>query len=323
MLILKRKFKKKLGVFLAALCLSLLAGFKSPLIWQDLQTYQNYYEYGVVYNSIQIYENVQDPLFTMVNRFFSSLGLSFEFTILLICFLTLFLKLFSLDEASNRFYPLLLLYLSNLYILHDYIQIRVALAIALALCAIYLIKNKYLRLLFFVASFGIHASIIIIIVAYYSRVYSLKNRFNFLISLTLIVIFSILFVYFSKSGFFIDNRAEYYLNNDKFSINTFTPRPILQAVGVFFILFYSKYKISFEVYVAVIGVIVFYSTLSMSPVVASRFFDITSLFFLIALSKVYKNNIVLFSLFILTFLVGLYHLFISPSAYLAEFLKFI
>lgn len=297
--------------------LSYLASLKNPQIWLDTLTYETYYDYGRYYDFSYIFHNVQDPLFTFFNRISYLLGLDFDEFSFLCAFITVLLKLFSFQKATNNFYSLILLYISYLFILHDYIQIRVSLALALVVFSIYIIKNKYLRFLLLIFSLFIHISIILVLISYYTEKYALKRKLYFGFTLVSILLLGIVFSYLAKVGLISDGRAEYYMTTDKFSISLFTPRPILQLLGVLLIYIkYGKSQLNFEFYISCIGVILFYELVVFSPVIASRFFDITSLFFIILLSRLYKDNVYLFTLFILTILVGFYHLIFSPSAYL-------
>lgn len=311
-------------LFLLIPILSYLGGEKNYQIWLDSLTYETYYDYGRYYDFSYIFHNIQDPLFTFFNRISYLWGFNFEEFCFLCAFITITLKLISFQRATHNFFALILLYISYLFILHDYIQIRVALALSFVVLAIYVLRNKYIKALVLLFSLMLHFSVVLVLISYYSKNFALKNKWCLGLVLISTLLLGFLFSHLSLSGVISDGRAEYYLTTDKFSISLFTPRPILQLLTLFLIYFkFGKSQFNFEFYISCIGVIIFYELVVLSPVIASRFFDITSLFFIILLSRLYKKNVYLFLMFFLNIFVGIYHLFLSPSAYLGFMGRFI
>lgn len=97
------------------------------------------------------------------------------FIFLLVTFISLYLKYQFFDLINNGI-ELLLLYLATYYLLHEYTQIRVALAIGIYLKGIkYITQRKFCKYLFFYLLAGItHYSLIILFPLYFFYSFRLK-----------------------------------------------------------------------------------------------------------------------------------------------------
>ncbi|HBR4939731.1 TPA: EpsG family protein, partial [Klebsiella pneumoniae] len=176
----------------------------------------------------------------------------------------------------------------------------------------------------FAAGTFIHLSVGIIVMVYvFDKIFK-ENRIYFF----LFVIIGVFFTQLISLGIIGGHRAELYaeLARNKISyydMNVFTTLPILQSIGLLYMFFKYKHKaLIFEFYISLFGVIIFY-LLHTIPVIASRTFDITMLFYLILLSRYFTCDRFIKIVSILMFLVGIKKLFYSDSALLSHFTQYI
>ncbi|HCI5986033.1 TPA: EpsG family protein [Klebsiella quasipneumoniae subsp. quasipneumoniae] len=297
--------------------LSCVVGFKNFYIWRDVDTYWAYYDFAYFYNVSYIFSNVQDPIFTILIKPFVHSGRNegFHLFLIVIAFVTIALKLISMYKRCQNFYIFLLLYCSYLLFLHDYVQIRVALALGVFVLALYCADSKIIKALLFVVACLIHLSCILLVLFYYAfRILGPKKIIK-LLPFALIIP-SIVF-----SGVIPVERITTYINmlgnEKKFDqINLLSTLPILQIIGLLVIYFSKSIKDlsnKFEFSISALGVILFYS-LHMIPVFAFRFFEMTNLFFIILLSDGFKKSLYLKLVFVLYILIGLKNSFYGESS---------
>ncbi|MCF6656085.1 EpsG family protein [Raoultella ornithinolytica] len=316
--------KSLLFVLYVVPVLALLVGIKDPDKWADYEVYLNYFNTSRINTIHDIFVNIQDPFFVILNKPFTLVDEGFELFLLVCSAVTLTLKFLALKKSTDNFLILFILYSSYLLCLHDYIQIRIALSLAIMLFATYCVNSKLLKYSLFAAGTFIHLSVGIIVMVYvFDRMFKEKRLYFFLF-----VIVGVIFTQLISLGIIGGHRAELYaeLARNKISyydMNVFTTLPILQSVGLLYMFFKYKNKaLNFEFYMALFGVIIFYLLHSI-PVIASRTFDITMVFYLILLSRYFKTDRVLKILSILMFLVEVKKLFYSESALLSYFTKYI
>ncbi|MCF6652488.1 EpsG family protein [Raoultella ornithinolytica] len=304
--------------------IAILVGIKDPVQWADHDVYLNYFTTSAINSVHDIFFNIQDPFFVILNKPFTWLEDGFEIFLFTSSLVTLTLKFLAFKKSTDNFIILLMLYSSYLLCLHDYIQIRIALSLSIMLFAIYYINNKVLKYILFAAGTFIHLSVGIIVMVYvFDKIFK-ENRIYFF----LFVIIGVFFTQLISLGIIGGHRAELYaeLARNKISyydMNVFTTLPILQSIGLLYMFFKYKHKaLIFEFYISLFGVIIFY-LLHTIPVIASRTFDITMLFYLILLSRYFTCDRFIKIVSILMFFVGIKKLFYSDSALLSHFTQYI
>lgn len=124
----KSKYLKFIVSFFVVACLIYSAGFRTGGF--DFENYKN----GYAWNSFR------EPTFRLLVTFLHSLSASYRVFFLLVSSITVMLTYnYLAKEDSSLYWISLLIFVSNYYILHDYIQLRIGLA-----CSIFLYQMYYL-----------------------------------------------------------------------------------------------------------------------------------------------------------------------------------
>ena len=182
---LKRIYLKQKTFYsgLILLCLSFFCTYsiatKSP----------DYFNYIQSYSEANLIINVQEPLWNLIT-YTASRIIDFNLFLVLLTFVTLSIKYKFLKTYFPKQYLIaFILYLSSYFLLHELIQIRVSLAIALFIISYHLMKKKYLLggIITFIFSVGTHLSILI--VTLFIPIYLLRKSNKFFILFTLSIIF--------------------------------------------------------------------------------------------------------------------------------------
>ncbi|HBW9906957.1 TPA: hypothetical protein MFX78_02300 [Klebsiella pneumoniae] len=139
---------------------TLLVGIKDPDKWADYEVYLNYFNTSRINTIHDIFVNIQDPFFVILNKPFTLVDEGFELFLLVCSAVTLTLKFLALKKSTDNFLILFILYSSYLLCLHDYIQIRIALSLAIMLFATYCVNSKLLKYSLFVVGTFIHLSVV-------------------------------------------------------------------------------------------------------------------------------------------------------------------
>lgn len=295
-----------------------LVGVKEPTHWVDYQVYYGYYFLSAKYTStLDIISSMQDPLFVLLNKPFTEVNDGFFYFLLIVCFITITLKFSAFLKATNNYLIFFILYCCYFICIHDYIQIRISLSLAIMVFAIYRVNFKWLKYPLLIVAMLVHLSSSVVLIAYlYSLITKNKPRYflGFLCVLTFLVVLMKLGLI---GGERVQNYAEMASQKIKYeSLNIFGALPALQLMGLFYLLYKEKYKaINFEYYISLLGVFVFYSMNSI-PVVASRTFDISLLFYIIIVSKHFKKYLFIKGVFVLLVLFELKQLFYSEASFL-------
>lgn len=306
MKIKKSNFIWNIVIFLYVLFCTYMVGVKDHDVWKDYFVYQKYFD-DAANNIAYIIMNVQDPFFVIFMHPFTFMENGFDTFLIFCALITLTLKFFSIKKIADNYIIFIILYSSYLLCLHDYIQIRVALALGLFCFAMYSTDNKPVRRFLFLISLFFHFSMIVPIFISYatnSKVIGYRRVFLFAPS---IIFFSFLI---QRGAIFID-RVNQYLELQKegigTDINMYSVLPFIQLITIAFIFFNKKfnvYKNTYEFVMAYVGVIIFYSTLSI-PAVALRYFEISNLFFIILLSRLFLKSYYFIFVFFVYIVVGI------------------
>ncbi|HFP9387035.1 TPA: EpsG family protein [Raoultella planticola] len=294
-----------------------IVGIKDNHVWMDYPTYIKYFEMSAANNTLDILLSGKDPFFQLINKPFTLMNDGFEYFLFAIACVTLLIKVRALQNSTDNFLVLLILYCSFLLCLHDYIQIRVSLAIAICAWAIYLARSTKRSLFLFLVAALFHLSVSLVIIFYLVYLYCSKRI------LVLAIISSFLLPFIVFSGIIPNARIDTYVSlaaskDQYYQINIFATQPILQAISIITIFFsrkLSKYKWTFEFSISLAGVFIFYSFYKV-PVFAFRLFELTMFFNIILLSKTFNRSIFIKGICLLYILVGLKNMFYGTSALL-------
>lgn len=122
-------FKNFSYYFIFIPILIFLVGLKDNSIWLDYYVYVDYFNQASASSFNEIIFSLKDPFFLIINKFFSGFG--FNVFVFFCAASTLYLKFSAFAKSTHNIIALLFLYCSLYLFLHDYIQIRIALALAL------------------------------------------------------------------------------------------------------------------------------------------------------------------------------------------------
>ncbi len=285
-----------------------LVGTKDYNIWKDYYVYWNYFINAQANSVSNIFYNIQDPFFVLTIKPFTLQTNGFSNFLLLCAIITLSIKFFAISKATKNIYVFTLLYSSYLLCLHEYIQIRIALSLAIFCLGAYVASNKpSLRIIIFFIAILFHLSVIVPILVFFSvnsRLIGFKKFFMF--SPIILAVPTLIF-----SGILNINRVNSYIllqsQGVGDQINIFSTLPFIQLCCLAFIFLNKKTKehvFTFEYAMSFCGVAIFYSMLSI-PVLALRYFEICNLFFLILLSKVYRKSLFFFACISVYLIIGI------------------
>lgn len=294
-----------------------VVGVKDNNVWMDYPTYIKYFEMSTANSVTDILFAGKDPFFQLINKPFTLINDGFEYFLFTIASVTLLIKIRALQNSTDNFLVLLVLYCSFLLCLHDYIQIRVSLAIAICAWAIYLSGSTKRSLLLFLVAALFHLSVSLVIIFYLVYRYCSKRV------LILAIISSFLLPFIVFSGSIPNARIDTYValaasKDQYYQINIFATQPILQAISIIIIFCskqLSKYKWTFEFCISLAGIFIFYSFYKV-PVFAFRLFELTMFFNIILLSKTFNRSIFIKVICFLYILVGFKNMFYGASALL-------
>ena len=157
--------------------------------------------------------------------------------------LSISLRVFLFKKMSPLFWGSIIVYLSNIYILHDLIQIRAAVASALLILLVYFSYKRKLPffLITYLLSVCFHYSAILFIVVWFISPANKPNRYLLLLLVSYMVYFaqvslSFLIPYMPISS--ISNLLTGYAGRDSFENNVFNLIQ-LGRIAVAFFFFYS------------------------------------------------------------------------------------
>lgn len=142
---------------------TIVAGFKLAGPAPDYRNYEAQYLIDSISPFTFIWQ-ASDPLYHSVSRIAAVMGISFEMFTVMLAACTCTLKATALSRTDGNRLVLLLIYASYLFWLHDYVQIRIALALGFGLYGIY--TNTSFRYLFLLIATLIHSSFVLIVIAY-------------------------------------------------------------------------------------------------------------------------------------------------------------
>ncbi|HDT3906317.1 EpsG family protein [Raoultella ornithinolytica] len=300
--------------------LTYVVGDKDIHQWNDYFTYLNYYNFATDNEISNVFKQGMDPLFIILMKPFTGIQDGFSVFVIVCAYFTLTLKMSALRNSTDNFFILFILYSSYLLCLHDYVQIRISLALALMAFAIYSVNSRGSKAFLFLLAAFIHLTSLFVIITYI--VYHLLGFRKFII----LSLFSILFPSLLSMGIISNARLSTYVelasNKEKYyQINIFSSQPILQIIGMLAIAFDRKIRDCVKTYefgMSVLGVLLFYA-FSAVPVLSFRLFELTMFFYTILLSRCFKKSVLIMLISVLYILVGLKNMFFGEMSLLHFF----
>ncbi len=288
---------------------SLIAGLKLAGPAPDYRNYQSQYLIDSI-SPLSFIWQASDPLYHTISHFSAVIGLPFETFVALLAIITCTLKAISLSRTDGNRLILLALYSSYLFWLHDYVQIRIALALAIGLYGIYS-KTKF-RYLFFLIAALIHSSFVMIIVAYI--LIFVGTRRPVVAAIAGLVFAAVLFSQdiFTQTLQRVNEYQDLTAQGKFNEINIFSLMPIVMLASLAIALLNfrrleGRYQ---ELIFAAIGLVSFYA-LSGTPVFAFRMMELFMPFYLVLMSRLWPSSNVIKILAVIYAVIGLRAVFFS------------
>jgi hypothetical protein len=300
-----------------AMPLAIFAGSRGPYVGNDYTIYRDWY-LGIGQESLAKSHFWLETIFFNAIKLSNYVNLPFWLFLILIAFIAVFIKLevmSSFCQTRKAFIFSLVLYLSAFYLLHEFTQIRVGIALSFILLAIRQLTRGSTKHFYFwvVIAAGFHASALIAI--FYPFIYNLKSRKfdTFLVSTTILLVFLRLggygiFMLLEKTLPAVDPRIEVYLSlalsPEASQANAFSITSLLIFItGFATILIQSKHpvRISDSLFYGRILVLSIWPLLLFPEIheIASRLFEfLSSIIILLPTSKNIVRHKTLESLFL-------------------------
>ena len=306
---------RHLVLLLLLVLASVLAGLKPLGISRDLDNYQVVFEWAVQADWSELLA-ANDPLYHAASRLIWMMGGGFTTFMLVIAFATCTAKAAAFEGLDADRGVLLLMYFSYLFWLHEYTQVRLALALGLVLFAMYR-PSRFSWMVFIVAAL-VHGSTLLIVALHMAKHYQRAAV------LTIVICLALLFLtgYAEDAYLIAITRVTVHLDlldaGEVAEINIFSLLPLIQGV----ILLASVRHLSKlpamgreEFGISCLGFASFYA-LSFVPVLAFRVHELLIPFFLVLVSRVWRHSKLVQLGGILYILVGIRTTFLSADSLL-------
>ncbi|WP_119354254.1 EpsG family protein [Azohydromonas sediminis] len=258
-----------------------------------------------------------DPGYLVLSRLAYLTGLGFQGLLFAIALATCAAKATMLWRLPTDRAVLVGLYASYLFWLHEYTQIRIALALGLVMLGIYVVRRG--RWLLFIAAVTLHASALAVVLLYAatrSPRRALLGAFLVLAALYFIGALDGLILNIATRVAFYS----YYRDAGEFDqLNIFSLMPMAQGLMILLALHHrdrlpehGRMELTF----AVVGLLSFYG-LSFLPVLAFRTYELFIPFFLILVSRLWRYSVGIRLLGLIYIALGLRASFMGPASLLA------
>lgn len=280
----------------------------------DLENYRILYEEWNFADVLELLKG-NDPGYFLLSKLVYDFGSTFQTFLFLLALLTCTVHALVLGRLNTDRSVLLLLYASYLFWLHNYTQIRFALAMALVLLGIYHARGRWML---FLLGAGVHASVALVVV-----LHTLWRHPR--IALALLTVGMPVLVASGRLDEIIVSlalRIATYVEQRDIGlfdqINLFSLMPLTQALITLLCMRRTSAPGPLarqEIYFAWIGIASFYA-LSFLPVLAFRLYEMMIPFFLILVSRNWSHSRLLQGLTLIYVLLGLRVSFLSADALL-------
>lgn len=195
---LKKRASITKGFLIVVVCIGVLVGFRSPGVDRDYASYvHNYFDDVpklIDFFSMEKLLSREPGIRLVASLFYKTIGFSLPVTLALLSGTAVFLKIKSLIKLSTALYPLMIIiYLSNFFLLHEMTQIRIGMATAFFFWSLQdLVKDDGKRfVLKNTIGFLFHYTAIIFLLYWFFR---RKKSFVVFLGLTIIVFFAAVLV---------------------------------------------------------------------------------------------------------------------------------
>lgn len=277
------------GLAIAGLAIWVAGGQRVGLS-ADIRNYELLYQIAAVSDWPSLWRG-DDPGFYSLAKLFANANASFETFTIWIAALTLALKADVVRRLDTNSLVLIVLYGCYLFWLHEYTQIRLALAMAFVLEGVY--GRSPFRLIFFVPALLCHGSSAIVIGAYMLLAYPRLGSLALAGGLALYAIVPVLREITNASLTKFVTYQDLLIQGQFAEVNLLSAMPALQLATLGLALFYWRQLDGIarrEFILAAIGVVSFYAFVSI-PVLAFRFSELFLVFFVILLSRLWSQSI--------------------------------
>lgn len=283
---------------------TLVAGFKVLGLSADYLNYESQYVSDAITPWTFVWQD-NDPIYHSLGKFFATFGFPFSTFVIFLAAATCSIKGVALFHAKCNRLVLLALYASYLFWLHDYVQIRIALALALGLYGIY-VETRLRYVLFGLAAL-VHMSFAIVVAAYIGIVLGARRPIWAMVIGAVCAVVAVTQNFLQSA---IQRVVEYQnlTTQGQFSdINVFSLMPIVMSLTVLLGLFHLKEMLRDErreLYLSILGIGAFYG-LSSTPVFAFRTMELFMPFYLVFVARLYDRSFIAKVLVLAYIVVGL------------------
>lgn len=276
----KKVFSKIL--VLLVLPLYLLGMYRSAGV--DIKGYRRLYDYSTV--------DLFDPGFASLISMGKFIGINFEGFLLSIGILTAYLYSRVSNFFSVQYGILILVLMLHIFIVRDYAQLRIGLAVALIIFS-YTYNNKFKYFGYLLgASMHFTGLVLIFLLIYYDFI--IKNRTSFLR-----VVFPLFVIFFV--GFFInylgalDPRIDLYLNWDRDGygapVNDFKQPSFIAVLLFIHLYFFRKSLLDVDIFIfCYLAAIVIFVSFSDYSIFSYRLSNVAMSLYPITIAKIFESN---------------------------------
>jgi len=316
----RRRFTPALRIAIAGtlLLLATIFGGGKPLgVWQDGLNYELLFDAAAEARWDELLTG-SDPAYSLLSRAVGAVGGSLAVLAFIVAMLACGLKYAALHHIDTERSVAIVVYSSYLFWLHDYTQIRLSLALALVLYAIYA-KPKQ-RWLFFVLGMATHLSMALIVGLYLAL---REQRRALLGAIVLVPAAVAVAINWPDELMTLAARATLYSTlheeGEFTEINAWSLMPINQAVLLAICLPHLRRlgadaRVEFQL--ACVGLAAFYALMFL-PVLAFRVHELFIPFLIVLVSRVWRYSFAVRIALIPYVALGLRSSFIGPSSLLA------
>jgi hypothetical protein len=185
----QRSLARRSIFWFSSLILILLAGFREVGIDPDSIGYKKYYESDLILF-------LAEPTFAFISFIVRNVFNNFQFVLVLYAIIGILIKYKAINRLTDLKFLSVIVYFGTYYLLHDFTQIRAAVASGiLLLCIEPLVKRKFWHFLFLVIlAFFFHYSSIVLLPLWFldNKQFSKKKKFLLYISIPIGVLFYLL-----------------------------------------------------------------------------------------------------------------------------------
>lgn len=296
-----------------------LGGGKPVGVWQDGVNYEVLFGAAAEAPWYELLVG-SDPAYSLLSRMVSTVGGNLIFLAVIVAMFACGLKYAALRHIDTDRAVVIAVYLSYLFWLHEYTQIRLSLALAFVLYAIYARPKQ--RWLFFVLGMATHLSTALVVSLYFAL---RERRKALLVAIAIIPVAAALATRWPDELMTLLARATLYATlheeGEFTDINAWSLMPISQAVLLAICLPHLRRlgaDARTEFQLACVGLASFYALMFL-PVLAFRVHELFIPFLIVLVSRVWRSSLAVRFALVPYMAFGLRSSFVGPSSLLAIF----